>query len=223
MLRHLLIPVQAVGRHSGGASPTTRVVSFGMRPFVLFLVISASLATSAQAHDGTGLAGGLTAGLLHPLAGLDHMLAMIAVGLWGAFLGRPLLFTLPMMFPAAMVVGAAMGMAAVAFPPVEPGIAISLVVLGAMILFAVRAPIAVACGIVGVFALFHGYAHGAELPSAADPVGYSAGFVLSTGMLHLFGIGLGMLRALPAGTVALRAAGGAVIIIGAIFLTTALA
>ncbi len=189
---------------------------------VLFLAMASLLAAPAQAHEGTGLAGGFTAGLLHPLAGFDHMLAMISVGLWGAFLGRPLLYTLPMLFPAAMVLGAMLGMAAVDFPPVEAGIAASLVVLGAMILFAVRAPIAVACGIVGIFALFHGYAHGTELPSAADPVGYSAGFVLSTGLLHLVGIGLGMLRKVPRGTVALRAAGAVVAVIGVALLTTAI-
>jgi len=179
------------------------------------------LATPAYAHDGTGMAGGFAAGVLHPLAGLDHMLAMISVGLWGAFLGRPLIYALPMLFPAAMAFGGALGMAGVGFPPVEMGIAISVVTLGAMILFAVRAPIVVACVIVGIFALFHGYAHGAELPSAADPVGYSAGFVLSTGLLHLLGIALGLLRSIPAGTIALRAAGGAIALTGAWFVVAA--
>ncbi len=179
------------------------------------------VATPAYAHDGTGLAGGFVAGVLHPLVGLDHMLAMISVGLWGAFLGRPLVYALPMLFPAAMAVGGALGMAAIGFPPVEFGIAVSVVTLGAMILFAVRAPVFVACAIVGIFALFHGYAHGAELPSAADPVGYSAGFVLSTGLLHLLGITAGLLRSTRPGTIALRAAGGAIALTGAWFLVTA--
>ncbi len=113
-------------------------------------------------------------------------------------------------------------MSTVAFPPVEVGIAVSVVTLGAMILFAVRAPLFVACAIVGIFALFHGYAHGAELPSAADPVGYSAGFVLSTGLLHLLGITAGLLRSTLAGTIALRAAGGAIALTGAWFLTIAM-
>ncbi|MDQ3080489.1 MAG: HupE/UreJ family protein [Pseudomonadota bacterium] len=186
------------------------------------LAAATLVATPAYAHDGTGLAGGFAAGLLHPLAGLDHMLAMISVGLWGAFLGRPLVYALPMLFPAAMAAGGALGMAAVGFPPVELGIAISVVTLGAMILFAVRAPVFVACAIVGIFALFHGYAHGAELPSAADPVGYSAGFVLSTGLLHLLGITAGLLRSTSAGTIALRAAGGAIALTGAWFLTKAM-
>lgn len=188
------------------------------------IIAAATLfATPAQAHEGTGLAGGFAAGVLHPLAGLDHMLAMVAVGLWGAFLGRPLVYALPMLFPAAMVIGGALGMAAVGFPPVELGIAVSVITLGAMILFAVRAPVVVACVIIAIFALFHGYAHGAELPSAADPVGYSSGFVLSTGLLHLVGIGFGLLRASPRGTLALRAAGGAIALSGGWFLMKAMA
>ncbi len=183
---------------------------------------AAFVASPAYAHEGTGLAGGFVAGVLHPLAGLDHMLAMISVGLWGAFLGRPLVYTLPMLFPAAMAFGGALGMAGIGFPPVELGIALSVVTLGAMILFAIRAPVVVACVIVGIFALFHGYAHGVELPSAANPVGYSAGFVLSTGLLHLLGIAAGLLRTTQAGTIALRVAGGAIAVTGAWFVATAL-
>ncbi len=186
------------------------------------LAVAALVVTPAFAHDGTGLAGGFVAGVLHPLEGLDHLLAMVSVGLWGAFLGRPLLYALPMLFPAAMAVGGAVGMAGIGLPPVELGIAVSVITLGLMILFAMRAPIAIACAIVGAFALFHGYAHGAELPSAADPVGYSAGFVLCTGFLHLVGIGLGTLRATPAGTIALRAAGGGIALAGGFFLVTAI-
>lgn len=197
------------------------IPKFCARAVLAMLGFSALIVMPAQAHDGTGLAGGFVAGLWHPVSGLDHLLAMIAVGLWGAFLGRPLLYLLPMVFPAMMVVGAAVGMAGVSLPPVEVGIAVSVLVLGAMILFAVRAPVVAACFIVGIFALFHGYAHGAELPSAADPVGYSAGFVLSTGLLHLVGIGFGLLRAVPAGTIALRAAGGGIALSGVWFLMTA--
>ena len=186
------------------------------------LAVAALAPLPVYAHDGTGLAGGFVAGVLHPLQGFDHLLAMVSVGLWGAFLGRPLLYALPMLFPAAMAVGGAIGMSGVALPPVELGIAVSVITLGLMILFAVRAPVAIACVIVGTFALFHGYSHGAELPSAADPVGYSAGFVLCTGFLHLVGIGLGMARATPAGTIALRSAGGAIALAGGWFLTSAL-
>lgn len=167
-----------------------------------------------MAHDGTGLAGGFAAGFIHPLMGFDHMLAMVAVGIWGAFLGRPLLVALPVMFPAAMALGGGIGMAGLAFPPVEAGIAISVAVLGAMVLFAIRLPLVAACALVGGFALFHGYAHGIELPSAADPIGYSAGFVLCTGLLHLAGIALGTLRSLPVGAAALRAVGGFIALLG---------
>ena len=198
-----------------------RMATLGVR-FVVGLIAAATMiATPAHAHDGTGLAGGFVSGMLHPLAGIDHMLAMISVGLWGAFLGRPLVYALPMLFPAMMAVGGALGMIGIGFPPVELGIAVSVITLGAMILFAVRAPVMVACAIVAMFALFHGYAHGAELPSAADPIGYSAGFVLSTGLLHLVGIGIGLLRAVPAGTIALRAAGGAIALSGGWFLMAA--
>lgn len=181
------------------------------------------LAVPCAAHSGTGLAGGFVAGFLHPLSGPDHLLAMVSVGLWGAFLGRPLLVVLPMLFPAMMVGGAALGMAGAPVPPVEVGIAASVIVLGLLILLAARLPVAAACAVVGGFALFHGYAHGQELPSAADPVGYSAGFVLATGLLHVAGIGLGMLRPLPGGSLALRAGGGVIALAGAWFLKGALA
>jgi len=213
--------VQALDLHAKRAPFGRRVETHCARIVLGVLGIAALVATPAHAHDGTGLAGGFIAGLLHPLEGLDHLLAMVSVGLWGAFLGRPLLYALPMLFPAAMAVGGAIGMAGIGLPPVELGIAVSVITLGLMILFAVRAPVVVACVIVGVFALFHGYAHGAELPSAADPVGYSAGFVLCTGFLHLVGIGLGMLRATSAGTIALRAAGGLIALTGGWFLAAA--
>lgn len=157
-----------------------------------FLLLLA--AAPAAAHSGTGLPGGFLAGLLHPLTGFDHLLAMVAVGLWGAFLGRPLLYLLPVIFPLMMVAGAEIGMLDLPLPPVELGIALSVLTLGAAIAFAWKAPVWLACPIVGVFALFHGYAHGRELPSAADPFGYAAGFVLATGSLHLAGIAIGTLR-----------------------------
>lgn len=176
----------------------------------------------ASAHQGTGLPGGFESGFLHPLTGFDHMLAMVSVGLWGAFLGRPLIIALPMIFPSMMVIGAGLAMLGVPLPPVELGIAVSVVTLGSMILFAIRASVPVACSVVALFALFHGYAHGSELPSAADPVGYSAGFVLCTGMLHVVGIAIGTVRSRRGGEALLRSAGGVVALCGLIFLTTAL-
>lgn len=178
--------------------------------------------SQATAHDGSGLAGGFTSGFLHPLSGLDHALAMVAVGLWGAILGRPLIVSLPTVFPIMMAVGGAAGMAGLPMPPVELGIAVSVVTLGLLVMLTVRARILLACAIVAIFALFHGYAHGLELPSSADPVGYSVGFVLCTGLLHVLGIAIGAIKTLPNGTLALRAAGGAIALSGLWFLQSAI-
>ena len=177
----------------------------------------------AFAHAGTGLVGGFSAGFLHPLAGPDHLLAMVAVGLWGAFLGFPLVVALPVIFPMLMAVGGVLGIANVVFPPVELGIALSVLLLGAAVAGAVRAPVWAACAVVGLFALFHGYAHGQELPAAADPLGYGVGFVLATGMLHVAGIAIGHLRERPGGTAVARGLGGLIVVAGVFFLSGALA
>jgi urease accessory protein len=164
--------------------------------------------SSAEAHMGTGLAGGFVSGFRHPLSGSDHLLAMISVGLWGAFLGRPLIYALPVIFPAMMVGGAVLGMFGVPLPPVEIGIALSVLVLGGCIALSLKAPVWAASLIVATFAVFHGYAHGKELPSAADPIGFSTGFVLATGLLHVLGICIGFLNGRPGGVVATRSLGG---------------
>ena len=187
----------------------------------LAAIVLAAAAAPAAAHTGTGLAGGFQSGFLHPLSGFDHLLAMVSVGLWGAFLGRPLIVVLPVIFPTVMAVGGIMGIAGVPMPPVEIGIAVSVLVLGAMIAFKVRAPVWLASLIVAVFAIFHGYAHGKELPSAADPVGYSAGFVLATGMLHVAGIGIGLVADRPGGVAIVRGLGGLVMLAGVWFLAIA--
>jgi urease accessory protein len=147
---------------------------------------------------------------------------MVSVGLWGAFLGRPLLYVLPMVFPAMMVVGAIMGMFVAPVPPVEVGIAVSVLVLGLCIALSVRAPVWAACLVVALFAVFHGYAHGKELPSAADPIGYSAGFVLATGLLHVSGICLGFLNDQPNGILVTRSIGGLIAGVGTWFLFQAI-
>jgi urease accessory protein len=176
------------------------------------------LCGQADAHTGTGLPGGFASGFRHPFSGLDHLLAMVSVGLWGAFLGRPLIYLLPVIFPAVMAFGAVLAMVGLRLPHVEIGIALSVLVLGACIELAVKAPVWVASLIVAAFALCHGYAHGMELPSAADPVGYSVGFVLATGFLHVLGIGIGTLNARPGGPVVTRGAGGIIAMMGAWFL-----
>jgi urease accessory protein len=176
----------------------------------------------AAAHVGTALPGGFVSGFMHPLSGVDHLLAMVSVGLWGAFLGRPLIYAVPVVFPAMMVGGAIMGMFVLPLPPVELGIALSVLVLGGCIALSVRAPVWAASLVVALFAVFHGYAHGKELPSAADPVSYSAGFVLATGLLHVSGIGVGFLNERPGGVVATRSAGGVIAAVGNWFLYQAI-
>src|SRR5947207_15357706 len=120
------------------------------------------IATPALAHTGEGT-GGLLAGLAHPLFGPDHVVAMVAVGLWGAFLGAPAIWVLPIVFPLVMAAGGVIGILGVPLPGVETGIALSAIVLGMMVALAAKPPLPIAAVLVGVFAIFHGYAHGAEL------------------------------------------------------------
>ena len=189
-----------------------------MRKIALALVLFA-LAGSALAHEGGGIAGGFSSGFMHPVLGWDHVVAMVAVGLWGAFLGRPAIWVLPIVFPMVMAFGGAIGLSGLHIPAVETGIAWSAVVLGAVVALAVRPPIWVAAVIVGAFAIFHGYAHGVELPKAADPLAYSLGFVIATGLLHLVGIAIGLVVRWPAGKLAVRAVGAAIAMAGVAFLT----
>jgi urease accessory protein len=172
----------------------------------------------ALAHTGSS-AGGFIGGFAHPLFGPDHVVAMVAVGLWGAFLGAPAIWLLPIVFPLVMAAGGALGILGVTLPAVETGIAASAVVLGMMVALAARPPLWVAAVLVGVFAIFHGHAHGTELPPGSDAVAYSLGFVIATGLLHLAGIGFGYLARWPAGRLAVRAAGGAIALAGLAFLS----
>ncbi|GIL41560.1 HupE/UreJ family protein [Roseiterribacter gracilis] len=178
-------------------------------------------AAPAAAHSGANLPGGFHYGLIHPLTGFDHVLAMVSVGLWGAFLGRPLIYALPILFPLLMVCGAALGMLGVALPPAELGVALSVLVLGGAIALGWRAPVWLAMMIVAVFAIFHGYTHGIELPSATDPIGYSAGFVLATGLLHVAGISIGLLNNSRHGALLTRSLGALFSFAGCWFLYVA--
>jgi urease accessory protein len=145
---------------------------------------------------------------------------MVAVGLWGAFLGPPALYVLPIVFPLIMAFGGAAGVIGLPLGHVETGIALSGVVLGLMVLFAVRLPLWAAAVVVGVFAVFHGYAHGVELPRAAGPLEFGIGFVIATGCLHLMGIALGLLSRWKTGEVFVRAGGAAITAAGVWFLLT---
>jgi len=174
--------------------------------------------TAAYGHSGDGIAGGFLSGFQHPLFGLDHLVAMVAVGLWGAFLGMPAIWILPMVFPLVMAMGGAIGIVGIPLPHVEVWVAVSAVVLGACVALALRPPFWVAAIIVGAFAIFHGHVHGTQLPDAADPLAYAIGFVTATGMLHLTGIGIGTLSRFSVGQYVIRGAGVAIAAVGLFFL-----
>lgn len=179
-------------------------------------------ADPALAHEGGLAAGGFGTGFLHPLLGLDHVAAMVAVGLWGAFLGAPAIWVLPVAFPLVMALGGALGVIGVPLPAVETGIAASAIVIGVAVALAFRPPIWIAAVVVAFFAIFHGHAHGAEMPGAVSPLAYAAGFVIGTGLLHLAGIALGLLTNSQTGALAVRAMGGVIAVAGLGFLTGAL-
>lgn len=177
------------------------------------------LAGPALAHTGAGDVGGLASGFFHPLTGPDHVVAMVAVGLWGVFLGAPAIWMLPIVFPLVMACGGAFGIAGVPVPGIETGIALSALVLGLCVALALKPPLWIAAVIAGFFAIFHGYAHGAEMPGSASPLAYAIGFVIATGLLHLTGILFGSLARWRAGRLAVRTAGGLIALAGAAFLT----
>jgi urease accessory protein len=177
---------------------------------------------AAVGHVDGGAAGGFLSGLAHPVSGLDHVLAMVAVGLWGAQLGPPAIWLLPVTFPIMMAVGGLLGLLGIGLPAVELGIAVSAVVLGALILGAVRLPLPAALAIVGFFAVFHGYAHGAEMAPGQSAILYSLGFVIATGLLHALGILIGLIHRWSVGRIALRGAGAVVMAGGLFFLWGAL-
>jgi len=182
---------------------------------VLAALALLNLSSAAFAHPGHE--GGLTGGLAHPFTGLDHMLAMVAVGLWASQLGRPAIWLLPLVFPAVMAAGAVMGAHDVGLPWVEAGIVLSVVVLGAAVALGLRVSLLASAALVGLFALFHGHAHGSEFPAADSPLLYGIGFILATGALHAVGLGIG---ALTQRTLMMRTAGGAIAAAGLLLLVT---
>lgn len=176
---------------------------------------------AAWAHVESGEAGGFLSGLSHPVSGLDHVVAMIAVGLWGAQLGKPAVWILPVAFPLLMAFGGMLGLIGAPVPGVEVGIALSAVVLGALVLGRVRPPLAAAVAVVAFFAVFHGHAHGTELQAGQNAMLYSLGFVIATGLLHAVGIAIGLIQRWEAGGEALRGAGALVMAAGLYFLWAA--
>jgi urease accessory protein len=177
----------------------------------------------AFAHPQKGEAVGFLTGFRHPISGLDHVLAMVAVGLWGAQLGAPAIWVLPVAFPMVMAFGGMLGLMGVPLPGTEYGIALSAILLGAVVLFEVRPPLGIAAALVGVFAIFHGHAHGTELPPGQSALLYSMGFVIATGCLHALGIGIGTVHRWSWGQKVLRVAGGLVAVGGTFFMWKAFA
>jgi len=189
----------------------------------LILIVAVLFAsTAAQAHVGIGDTSGFVHGFMHPLSGIDHILAMVAVGLFAAHLGGRALYLVPLSFVGMMVVGGALGMAGLHLPYVEVGIGLSVVVLGIAVAFGLNMPTAVAMILVGSFAIFHGHSHGTEMPETASGFEYGAGFILATAALHALGIGLGVLigKATEArGRRILQTVGGAMAMAGVAILT----
>ena len=170
--------------------------------WALTVVASFAWALPAHAHVQPGQAAGLLAGLGHPVSGLDHVLAMVAVGLWGAQRGAPALWLLPVAFPMVMALGGVVGLLGLPLPGIEVGIAVILVAF---------------------FGVFHGHAHGTELPAGQSPLLYSMGFVIATGCLHGVGIVVGLVHHWPWGQRLLRVAGAGVALAGVAFMWRALA
>jgi urease accessory protein len=189
----------------------------------LLIATSCVIAWPALAHEQQGQATGFVTGLLHPVSGLDHVLAMVAVGLWGAQLGAPAIWLLPVTFPLMMAFGGFLGLIGVPLPGVEIGIAASAILLGAMVALQARPPLALAGLLVAFFAVFHGHAHGTELPAGQSGLLYSLGFVVATGLLHAVGIAIGLIHRWSSGRLLLRGAGVVVTLAGVFFLWRAVA
>ena len=175
----------------------------------------------ALAHI-TGVASGFGTGFTHPLLGPDHLVAMVAVGLWGAQLGNPAIWLLPIAFPLVMAVGGIIGISGAEVPFPELAIALSGVALGLMVALRVRIAFWAAAIVVGIFALFHGYAHGKEMPVATDAESFAIGFVVATGLLHLVGITIGTMGRTRTGAAAIRCLGAAIAAAGCFFVVSTL-
>ena len=183
--------------------------------FLKLGVVATLLAPSlAYAHVGVGPTSGFAHGLAHPMMGLDHIAAMVAVGLWAAQRGGRAIWVVPLTFVTVMFVGGLLGMIGLSIPFVEPGIVASVFILGVLIAAAVRLPLVASSLLVGLFAIFHGHAHGAEMPETVSGLAYGIGFMVSTAMLHCSGIGIGVLAQKLRSSVLIRYAGGVAIALG---------
>lgn len=179
------------------------------------------LSPPAMAHITNASGAGFAGGVSHPFSGLDHILAMVAVGMWASQLGERAYWVLPLTFPVVMAAGAALGIAGVPLPWVEIGITASVIILGLMVALALKPSLAVSIALIGLFAIMHGHSHGTELPQAASPVAYGAGFLIATALLHAVGLVIGGTSRWPLGRIGLRTAGAAIASIGVLSLVSA--
>jgi urease accessory protein len=184
-----------------------------MRSNLMGVALTAVLVSPALAHPGVAQVTSLAAGIAHPLSGADHTLAMIAVGLWAVLAGGRAIWIWPMTFVATMLVGFEVASLGVSMPLVEPAILSSVVILGLFVALAVKAPLCLGAATAGLFAFFHGHAHGAKA-TAASLIPYAAGFAFATAALHVAGIGLGLFAQGSIGKVVLRATGGLAVLSG---------
>jgi urease accessory protein len=189
---------------------------------VALVVLTAAIAVilsprPAYAHIGVSPAHDLLHGLQHPFTGLDHLLAMFAVGLWAAQRGGRALWLVPLTFASVMAVGTILGMAGVSIPFVEPGIAVSVLTLGIFVASAMSLPLSISAAVVGLFALLHGYAHGAEIATSTSAVTYAFGFILATIFLHLTGISVGLVMQRMHFSRIVQYAGAAIAVCGVLF------
>jgi urease accessory protein len=214
-----------LGSNEVGAPPKLVSLGWDLQTTTRWISLLVLLlwAPAAFAHPQKGEAVGFLTGFRHPISGLDHVLAMVAVGLWGAQLGSPAIWLLPVAFPMVMAFGGMLGLMGVPLPGIEYGIAASAILLGAAVMFEVRPPLGLAAALVGFFAIFHGHAHGTELPPGQSALLYSMGFVIATGCLHALGIGIGTVHRWGWGQRLLRVAGGAVAAGGVFFMWKAIA
>ena len=165
----------------------------------VIFVLSVLAAAPAGAHLLKAVEGGWSEGFAHPFSGIDHLAAMVAVGVWATQLERPALLLLPLVFPLLMALGAGLNLAGAPLPGVEDGVAVSVAVLGVLLAVAARPRLWVGAAVVAVFGLFHGYAHGAEMPETAEPLLYGLGLLFATAILLSIGIGLGLTTRSPTG------------------------
>ena len=194
-------------------------VSKTLRSILLALGLSL-IPTVVYAHDGSQVPfGGFLAGLVHPVLGYDHLLAMLSVGILSAQIGGRAIWTVPATFVSVMAVGGLLGYINIGLTATELGIAASLILLGLIIAAEQKLPVKLAMLGVGFFAIFHGYAHGSEIPTTSEPVLYALGFLTGTALIHIAGVVIGdIAKHYQRGRIMLRAGGALIAVTGVLFI-----